>query len=126
VCEGAEVALQHGIDGQRETTTGGLKPDEDCCRARGGEAAEDVDLHMEAATARPLVTHCRTAVSVDALPLGAISRDPTLRGRRRHCRLLTLRCSSRCCPTLCRGLRALLMCLAPPLGLGFWGMGVGR
>ena len=50
-CEGADAALHHGIDGQRESTTGGLKPDEDYYRARGGAAAEDIDLHMEAAAA---------------------------------------------------------------------------
>ena len=32
-CEEADAALPHGIDGQRESTTGGLKPDEDYYRA---------------------------------------------------------------------------------------------
>ena len=71
-CEEVDAALHHDIDGQRESTTGGLKPDEDYYRARGGAAAADVDLHMESAAARPLVTRCRTAVLVGALPPGAI------------------------------------------------------
>jgi len=112
-CEEADAALAHGIDGQRESTTGGLRPDEDYYRARGGAAAEDVNLHMEAAaTPRHSLSH-RCLLELYDMIRDCVGAAATAVCSRCCCRR-RLRCFSRCRPPSCLALPLCARAAASP------------